>query len=255
MTNRELEKKWNQFLVIAKDNVPIILFKTWFESIVPYKFEDYVLIIQVPTTFFYEYLEKQYLDILGKGLKKIFGENVKLEYNIVLNNNAFTNALLEENKKNYASNYKLKDNSLYTNLIVNKIFISYAKEDRKYALKLYNSLYRYGFIEPWLDEKNLLPGMNWENEIFSAINESNFVIVILSNVSISKRGFVQKELKKAIDVFLEMPPNKLFIIPARIDPCEPNYNELKKNQYVDLFEDWDVGVEKIIKSIRFSSKI
>jgi hypothetical protein len=55
--------------------------------------------------------------------------------------------------------------------------------------------------------------MNWENEIFSAINESNFVIVILSNVSISKRGFVQKELKKAIDVFLEMPPNNYLLYP------------------------------------------
>lgn len=57
---------WNNCLKVIKDNVPSNSFKTWFEPITPVKLENYVLTIQVPSPFFYEYLEEQYLDILKK---------------------------------------------------------------------------------------------------------------------------------------------------------------------------------------------
>jgi len=57
---------WNNCLKVIKDNVPSISFKTWFEPIIPLKMENNVLTIQVPSPFFYEYLEEQYIDIISK---------------------------------------------------------------------------------------------------------------------------------------------------------------------------------------------
>lgn len=86
------EEVWNSCLQIIKDNVPSISFKTWFEPIVPIKLSDQVLTIQVPSPFFYEYLEEQYIDILKKTLHKVLGTEAKLEYNVVVENNNYTEA-------------------------------------------------------------------------------------------------------------------------------------------------------------------
>ena len=82
---------WNNCLKVIKDNVPSISFRTWFEPIVPVKLEDKILTIQVPSPFFYEYLEEQYLDILRKVLRKELGDDAKLEYSVVMQNNTFSN--------------------------------------------------------------------------------------------------------------------------------------------------------------------
>ncbi len=76
---------------VIRDNVPSISYRTWFEPIVPLKLEKQVLTIQVPSPFFYEYLEEQYIDILSKTLRKEIGEGAKLEYNVVMENNGVGN--------------------------------------------------------------------------------------------------------------------------------------------------------------------
>lgn len=76
---------------MIKDNVPSISFRTWFEPIVPLRLENDILTIQVPSPFFYEYLEEQYIDILRKVLVKELGEDAKLEYNVVMQNNSYNN--------------------------------------------------------------------------------------------------------------------------------------------------------------------
>jgi len=86
--NKEHEIVWNRCLQIIKDNVPSVSFKTWFEPIVPVKLRDNVLTIQVPSPFFYEYLEEQYIDLLKKTLRKELGPDAKLEYNVVMENTA-----------------------------------------------------------------------------------------------------------------------------------------------------------------------
>ncbi|GAB7086154.1 chromosomal replication initiator protein DnaA [Marinifilum fragile] len=83
---------WNNCLAVIKDNVPPISFKTWFEPIVPLNLENQVLTLQVPSHFFYEYLEEQYIDILRKTLRKEIGNGAKLEYNVVMENNHIANA-------------------------------------------------------------------------------------------------------------------------------------------------------------------
>ena len=84
-------KVWNNCLRIIKDNVPSISFRTWFEPIVPIKLESNILTIQVPSPFFYEYLEEQYIDILRKTLRKELGSDAKLEYCVVMENNSYAN--------------------------------------------------------------------------------------------------------------------------------------------------------------------
>jgi chromosomal replication initiator protein len=82
---------WDRCLSIIRDNVPSVSFRTWFEPIIPVKLEETILTIQVPSPFFYEYLEEQYIDILRKTIKKELGPEGKLEYSIVVENNDFSN--------------------------------------------------------------------------------------------------------------------------------------------------------------------
>lgn len=89
---RDFQEVWHSCLRIIKDNVSPISFKTWFEPIVPVKLEKSILTIQVPSPFFYEYLEEQYIDILRKTLRKELGSDAKLEYSVVMENNNFANS-------------------------------------------------------------------------------------------------------------------------------------------------------------------
>jgi chromosomal replication initiator protein len=91
MDNKNYSEIWNNCLSIIKDNVPSISFRTWFEPIVPIRLENNILTIQVPSPFFYEYLEEQYIDILRKTLHKELGENAKLEYSVVMENSVYSN--------------------------------------------------------------------------------------------------------------------------------------------------------------------
>ena len=75
---------WNNCLTIIKDNISIDAFEIWFKPIKPVKIENDVLTIQVPTHFFYEWLEQNYIDILKKTIKKELGLNGKLEYVILM---------------------------------------------------------------------------------------------------------------------------------------------------------------------------
>ena len=126
-----------------------------------------------------------------------------------------------------------------------RIFISYASEDRNRVDEIYNRLKRRGFI-PWMDKKSLLPGQNWEDEITKEIKRSDFFIACLSKNSISKRGFIQKEIKYALDVLGEIPPGRIFFVPVRLEPCDvPDY--LNFLHWIDL--DNNDSYEKLYKAL------
>lgn len=95
--NKNHHQIWNDCLAIIKDNVQPISFRTWFEPIKPLKLEGNILTIQVPSPFFYEYLEEQYIDILRKTLKKTIGSNAKLEYNVVMSDHQQSSSSLTVN--------------------------------------------------------------------------------------------------------------------------------------------------------------
>jgi len=80
-------KVWDNCLEMIKDNVSAQSFKTWFEPIKPIKLSNKVLTIQVPSQFFYEWIEEHYISLLKKVIKKELGMEGRLEYSIIMENN------------------------------------------------------------------------------------------------------------------------------------------------------------------------
>lgn len=81
---RSAEQVWNDCLEIIKDNLSGQNFKTWFEPIKAIKLYQDILTIQVPSQFFYEWIEEHYIGLIKKVLKKEIGAEGKLEYQIVM---------------------------------------------------------------------------------------------------------------------------------------------------------------------------
>ena len=80
----QCELIWNNCLEFIKGQVSEQSFKTWFAPIVPHKFENHVLTIQVPSQFFYEWLEEHYLPLLRQVIDQELGPQGRLEYSIIV---------------------------------------------------------------------------------------------------------------------------------------------------------------------------
>lgn len=126
------------------------------------------------------------------------------------------------------------------------VFLSYAREDIEAASKLYNELVEVG-INVWFDKESLVPGAKWRLAIRSAISESRYFIALMSSRSVSKKGFVQSELRQAIEVLDEFPESETYLIPVRLDACEAPHDRLKDFQWVDLFPEWEEGANKLLR--------
>lgn len=127
-----------------------------------------------------------------------------------------------------------------------KVFLCHASGDKPAVRALYQRLVRDG-VDAWLDKEKLLPGQDWRLEIPKAVQESDVVVVCLSNKSITKEGYVQKEIKFALDSADEKPKGTIFLIPARLEECEVP-SQLSLWQWVDLFE--SDGYERLTRSLR-----
>jgi chromosomal replication initiator protein len=86
MPEKSHQEIWNNCLSIIRDNVTAQNFKTWFKPIQAVAVNKKVLTIQVPSQFFYEWLENNYITLIKKTLKRELGKDAKLEYNILLDN-------------------------------------------------------------------------------------------------------------------------------------------------------------------------
>ena len=80
------EKIWSNCLIFIKDNIQQQAFKTWFEPIIPLKITENSLSIQVPSKFFYEWLEEHYVKILKVALTRELGDDARLIYTIKMEN-------------------------------------------------------------------------------------------------------------------------------------------------------------------------
>ena len=127
-----------------------------------------------------------------------------------------------------------------------RVFMCHSSGDKAAVRALYNKLKRDGFA-PWLDEEGLLPGQEWESEIRRAVRASGVVVVCLSRSSITKEGYVQKEIRLALDVAEEKPERTIFLIPARLEDCTVP-ERLVAWHWVDLFE--DRGYERLVAALR-----
>lgn len=127
-----------------------------------------------------------------------------------------------------------------------KVFLCHASGDKPAVRALYQRLLRDG-VDAWLDKEKLLPGQDWQLEIPKAVRESDVVIICLSSKSITKEGYVQKEIKFALDFATEKPEGTIFLIPARLEECGVPV-QLGLWQWVDLFE--TDGYERLMRSLR-----
>ena len=78
--SKSADSVWNKCLTFIEDNITAQAYKTWFEPIKAVKLTDDALSIQVPSKFFYEWLEEHYVKILKVALTKELGKNAKLVY-------------------------------------------------------------------------------------------------------------------------------------------------------------------------------
>lgn len=130
-------------------------------------------------------------------------------------------------------------------------FISYAHEDRNVAMRIRDDLVRLG-ASPWIDIVDLRAGEEWQPAISAALRQSSHVLILLSEHSVTKRGYAQKEVRQAIEILDEFPPDSIFLIPVRLDQCKPAHSRLKTLHWVDLFDDYADGLRKIAKSLGLS---
>jgi len=139
-------------------------------------------------------------------------------------------------------------NHMPSSLMEHRVFISHASGDREAAKRLSADLKKAG-IQTWLESEDLLPGQRRDSAIRSAIRESRFFLVLLSSHSV-KRGQVNREVIRALEQIEEFPENDIFLIPVRLDACEPAHEKLRELVMTDLFPDWKKGIEKILQAIR-----
>src|SRR6185503_2862730 len=91
-------------------------------------------------------------------------------------------------------------------------------------------------VSPWLDEANLIPGDDWNNVISQEIKKTDLLIVCLSQNSITKEGFIQKEIKLALDSADEKPEGQIFIIPLKLEECNVP-TRLAKYHWLNYFHE------------------
>ncbi len=137
------------------------------------------------------------------------------------------------------------------------LFLSYASDDYDKVLPFYYSLKDEGF-SVWMDKMNLLAGQLWDSAIRKAIRESDLFLVFLTNNSVNKRGYLQKEIRIALDLWEEKLHDDIYIMPIRLEECEiPEL--LKKFHCIDFLNSVEVNeksknYKNLLQSINTEAK-
>ena len=131
-----------------------------------------------------------------------------------------------------------------------KVFLCHASTDKPKVETLYRRLVEAGF-EPWLDVEKLLPGQDWDLEIRAAVRAADAVIVCLTCSSVNQEGYVQKEIRVALDVADEKPEGTIYLIPARFEDC-PVPERLSRWHWVNIYE--KNGYRKLLSSLELRAQ-
>ena len=139
---------------------------------------------------------------------------------------------------------------------MNSVFISYVRENKEAVDRLHDALTLWG-INVWIDWRRLEPGDLWEHEIRQAIQEGAFFISCFSKEYNNRVDtYMNQELGVAIEVLNKRSFNQKWYIPVKLNECEiPDYDigrgvTLRSFHYVDLSENWDMGIQRIREVIQ-----
>lgn len=128
-----------------------------------------------------------------------------------------------------------------------RVFLCHASEDNIIVDTINELLKQQDWIDTWIDDEDLLPGQEFELVIEEALRSADVVLICLSNKSIKKEGYVQLEVKQAIDYAKEKPDDTIYLIPLLLDDCIPptSLKRWKPAQYSSR-EDF----EKLLESLK-----
>jgi formylglycine-generating enzyme required for sulfatase activity len=131
-----------------------------------------------------------------------------------------------------------------------RVFLCHSSNDKPAVRELYQKLRAEPWIQPWLDEEELYPGQDWNMEIEKAVESADAIIVCLSKGSITKEGYVQRELRIVLDYADYKPEGTLYLMPVRLEECDPP-RRLRPWQYADYFEgNRDRGLQRLLISLK-----
>jgi hypothetical protein len=137
----------------------------------------------------------------------------------------------------------------FTSQTAPQVFIAYVEEDLLLARRLRDRMAAAG-CSPWMDKDKLIPGQDWPRAIRRAIEISDAFVACFSARSSAKRGPFQSELRWALHCAQGMPLDETFVVPVRFEACAMPRQIQERLQYVDLFPDWDAGVDKVIRAVK-----
>ena len=132
-----------------------------------------------------------------------------------------------------------------------RVFLCYGLDDNPTPRILYQRLQKEGWIVPWMDEENLLPGQNRELEIEKELEAADVALVCISTQSLDQEGNFQKEIDSLIDVAHKKLKGSIFVIPIRLDDCEMP-RSLRPWLHVDFisYESRESAYQLILKSLQ-----
>lgn len=125
------------------------------------------------------------------------------------------------------------------------VFLCHSSSDKPIVRNIYRRLAELKNVKPWLDEIDIAAGEDWEFAIKRAVRSAQVIIVCLSNSAVRKEGFLQKEIRIALDVAMEKPENTIFILPMKLEECDVP-DRLSTFQWVGYPENWD----KVVSSLK-----
>jgi len=144
-TKLDHKQVWSECLNYIQASIPANDYKTWFEPIVPLKLANKVLTIQVPTYYFYEFIEEQYIKLVGSALREVIGAGAKLEYSVVMDKKQ------SPSSSGYSVNYPASDKHDLRNRAVDKKYNRQEQPD-----------IRNPFVIPGVKKLNIDPQLNSE---------------------------------------------------------------------------------------------
>ena len=133
-----------------------------------------------------------------------------------------------------------------------QVFLCHSSDDKPIVREIYNRLDSEGWIYAWLDEKRIYPGQDWNYEIEQAVEQADVILVCLSKNSVTKEGYIQKELTKILDLADEKPEGTVYIIPIRLEEREPP-KRIRRWQYEDYFPESyrNTAYQRFLVSLKF----
>ena len=139
---------------------------------------------------------------------------------------------------------------------MNQVFVSYVRENTDIVDKFCQELKSHG-IQVWRDRDNIAPGSRWKQEIRKAIREGTFFVACFSTEYNDRdKTYMNEELTIAIAELRQRPHDRIWFIPVKLNECEiPDRDigggeTLRDLHYVNLYEDWDSSILRILKAVQ-----